>query len=413
MNTTEQKTTFSFIDANRKRVTVEAEITYRNGYKELTFSGDYGNGLGQIVDHIKPANEAQTKLVELWSKYHLNGMTAGTPKQNEALNSPEFEAFKIQCADIVRKAKEVERIATGTLKQYAEFVGYKVDDKLFCSLMMKQDFELLQAYWNKKPNAKFLTLGKIFRSTDIQHPKFAYNSSVHPKVILSAFGDDFSVKKEFLKDQKLEPDTNYLYNNKPYSYGSAWLHVELPEDIEDQLTELSEAIEEYEEERKGEPLSDLSDSDLVALIEEQTNFSDRDAELCAALVRMFDLSENDLGDIEIDENRVTVQGTEYIAGDDSEMDEEVTEYIKDSLWAFRAEFIAGATDIPVEAIEALCEKCESGNDGLLRIVEKTCGLEYFVELAVSADGRAHFLNRYDGGEEEQSINGTTYYAYRQ
>ena len=29
------------------------------------------------------------------------------------------------------------------------------------------------------------------------------------------------------------------------------------------------------------------------------------------------------------------------------------------------------------------------------------------------DGRAHSLNRYDGNEYEQTVNGTTYYIYRQ
>jgi hypothetical protein len=36
-----------------------------------------------------------------------------------------------------------------------------------------------------------------------------------------------------------------------------------------------------------------------------------------------------------------------------------------------------------------------------------------MEEAISADGRGHFLNHYDGGEEEAEVGGTTFYAYRQ
>ncbi len=36
----------------------------------------------------------------------------------------------------------------------------------------------------------------------------------------------------------------------------------------------------------------------------------------------------------------------------------------------------------------------------------------FVSQAISADGRGHFLNTYDGNENEQTIEGTTFYIYR-
>ena len=51
-----QLTTFkkevSFIDANRNKALIEIELTHRNGYDELTLSGDYANGGGQVQDNI-------------------------------------------------------------------------------------------------------------------------------------------------------------------------------------------------------------------------------------------------------------------------------------------------------------------------------------------------------------------------
>ena len=49
---------------------------------------------------------------------------------------------------------------------------------------------------------------------------------------------------------------------------------------------------------------------------------------------------------------------------------------------------------------------------LAKAIESTCGLPAFIEEAVSADGYGHFLSRYDGEENEEEINGITYYIYR-
>jgi len=44
-------------------------------------SGEYNNGMGQCLDSIRPADNNQKRLIEIWKAYHLNGMNAGTPKQ--------------------------------------------------------------------------------------------------------------------------------------------------------------------------------------------------------------------------------------------------------------------------------------------------------------------------------------------
>ena len=98
----------------------------------------------------------------------------------------------------------------------------------------------------------------------------------------------------------------------------------------------------------------------------------------------------------------------YAIGTDAEADAACADYCKDSAWAFNASFLAGLTDLPEELFSALSEKCENGNDAVVRILEKTCGLEKFVAQAVSADGRGHFLSGYDGNENEEG----EFYIYR-
>jgi len=97
---------------------------------------------------------------------------------------------------------------------------------------------------------------------------------------------------------------------------------------------------------------------------------------------------------------------EYAVGTDKEADEACKEYIKDSAWAFRSSFICEYCNLPQELAEALeamqSKKCEGANDAILALIEKTeGGFDGFVEEAISADGRGHFLSSYDGEENER------------
>jgi len=45
-------------------------------------------------------------------------------------------------------------------------------------------------------------------------------------------------------------------------------------------------------------------------------------------------------------------------------------------------------------------------------VQKLDDIDSFVDAAISADGRGHFMSSYDGNENEEEVNGTTFYIYR-
>jgi hypothetical protein len=83
---------------------------------------------------------------------------------------------------------------------------------------------------------------------------------------------------------------------------------------------------------------------------------------------------------------------------DEEADEAVKESISETCVYFNASFLASMTELPEEVFTAL-----QSNDDIetcLKIIEKTCGLDDFVEEAIRYDGRGHFLNGYDGHEHE-------------
>ena len=106
-----------------------------------------------------------------------------------------------------------------------------------------------------------------------------------------------------------------------------------------------------------------------------------------------------------------IQGNEYKVLTDDEADDEVREYIDQSLWAFNPSFLsAHAKDgIDEDVFKMLSEKCESSNEAIKSLIKD---FDHLVDDAVLSDGRGHFLSSYDGYEHEVNIKGNYYYIYR-
>jgi hypothetical protein len=115
----------------------------------------------------------------------------------------------------------------------------------------------------------------------------------------------------------------------------------------------------------------------------------------------------------MDDQNEDVEGYEWKIYDDEEADEAVKEYIEESVWAFNSDFLAGETGIDADAFSSIQDKCESANPAIRSMIEGTCGMNRFVEDAVSADGRGHFLSSYDGEEFAFQSGGKWYFAYRE
>ncbi len=107
-----------------------------------------------------------------------------------------------------------------------------------------------------------------------------------------------------------------------------------------------------------------------------------------------------------------IDADDYLVLTDEEADERCTEYIKEALWTFNASFLAGETGIDEEVFTRLAEGYDSSNEAIESIINANGGMDSFVEAAIGADGRGHFLASYDHNENEAIYNGTTYYIYR-
>jgi hypothetical protein len=105
---------------------------------------------------------------------------------------------------------------------------------------------------------------------------------------------------------------------------------------------------------------------------------------------------------------------EYLVLTDREADKRTAEYIKDSVWAFNADFIASHSkisyDATVKVVKALQEKCEGANEDITALIKS---MPKFIADAIRADGRGHFLNHYDNNEDEVRVGSKTFYIYRQ
>ena len=99
-----------------------------------------------------------------------------------------------------------------------------------------------------------------------------------------------------------------------------------------------------------------------------------------------------------------VDGFEYLVLTEDEADEVAAAYIAESIWAFNADFILetcgldSGSNVVRSLRQIQKDSCEGCNDFISALVDGTCGIDEFVQAAIDADGRGHFLSSYDGEE---------------
>lgn len=104
-------------------------------------------------------------------------------------------------------------------------------------------------------------------------------------------------------------------------------------------------------------------------------------------------------------NSLEYCNSEYLVLTEEEADEKAAAYVKDSLWSFNADFIFRHSNIkyPSEAAVKAFQKmqyelCESANELVEALIND---IDSFIEAAIDADGRGHFISWYDGDENEE------------
>ena len=129
------------------------------------------------------------------------------------------------------------------------------------------------------------------------------------------------------------------------------------------------------------------------------------------LARELGIDTKEIGTVGLSDNTFeTDDGEEYLILTDEEADERCADYIRESIWAFNANFLAAhlKDGIDQEVIELIQSngKCESNNSAILSLIDD---LDHLIGDAIKCDGRGHFLAGYDGDELEL---GNDFFAYR-
>lgn len=145
---------------------------------------------------------------------------------------------------------------------------------------------------------------------------------------------------------------------------------------------------------------------------------DKDTAKQIALAEYLKCDYTDLEQDTNDHYGLTTFDESYAIGTEEEADEAAKEYVKGILWAFNSDFILDQCKLPSSMKKAFdiwkTEECESCNDDLEDIIDRLCGIDDFVDAAVSSDGRGSFLGTYSGDEDEinSDLLGEVYYVYR-
>jgi hypothetical protein len=140
-----------------------------------------------------------------------------------------------------------------------------------------------------------------------------------------------------------------------------------------------------------------------------------------ALSQFLKVSASEIEESRYDSKVLEAEGGEYLVLDDGEADRAVREYISESLWAFRPEFLAPLVKEEIaeeleefgesveEHIKELQKRSEDSNADVRNLIDD---FDFLVEEAVRADGRGHFLASYDNEEGETKVGGEWYFIYR-
>lgn len=116
----------------------------------------------------------------------------------------------------------------------------------------------------------------------------------------------------------------------------------------------------------------------------------------------------------------SVGNADYLILTDDDADTLVSKNIREELWAFNTNFIVSHsddsfTDRAIRAISKMQEElCEDANEIIYALIGGTAeDFTDFVDDAVAADGRGHFLSSYDGEENYfEDSDGDEWYIYR-
>lgn len=432
----------SLKDANGHVFKLDIEIEHRDGKDRFSMSSESGQG------KFKPANDEQQKLLGLWNKWQLNDCNQGSMEQMAFLDKYYAENPKHE------RTYENNRIV---------LVSHKQDGTPFLALELeefKMILDMHESNWKAAKKRKEVVMasikaiarsksGRWIKITELDYKYLHAIKAYKHKYDLKKIEDDgleyyryfhttsMNFRKarmehlEKILDNEIQEardrfmavaGRSMLYSSTGHAFGTKHFYWPLPEGMEEQLEELCNELDEQWEALSQTALdpNEIQGEAWDALLEQHEDEMDED-ELTYKLIFRYMMQEYmgytpGLDEIEYDPdyNTQEVGGYDIVFGTmETIIEENATDYIKNSLWAFNASFLSSQTGIPSSAFESMQKTCEDANDGIEAIIERTSSMASFVEAAIGADGIGHFLNSYDGTAHEYKFINTLYVMTRQ
>jgi hypothetical protein len=97
------------------------------------------------------------------------------------------------------------------------------------------------AGWSRAKVAEFRRIWGKWHLNDCTAGSPKQEEAVAQYRALEGRNSDYTKTKEYLERTGLEPDASFLHNGNPYSYGSAWLRREVPQEAINFLMALPDA----------------------------------------------------------------------------------------------------------------------------------------------------------------------------
>lgn len=352
-----KKTNVKFKDNDNILYNVEIEIKHLNGYPEFSMSGEGNGSSGQNNDRIKPKNPQQKRLLELWDKYHLNGMNAGTPKQTRLIEQMEQEttySYEKAC-DYLNSFDRDENPITAFDLQEIESEREALEGQIRDVENEIESLEECKEYYK----GKFMLGGGwiLWKDLGIKYP---YNNQSGFNNLFKHERKKREVKLEKLKSELEQAQAktllyDYGTDGNLYQYGSTWHKVDLPTNLWEEVEQLVRDITKIEElsKAKGGDWEELHNYKLVALgkyLELEPNEAEEDI-------------------TEEQDGVFSYCGTDYYVLTEEEAYDRAEDYLGDELWQMAVE--GGHTEL---------------------------GKKEWIEHVIETDGYGTTLNSYDGTE---------------
>jgi hypothetical protein len=213
---------------------------------------------------------------------------------------------------------------------------------------------------------------------------------------LSINGLPDSVEEESdLADLVLELKDNERMEMDRQGDGSYLISKEILEKLEI-VKSLCEKIQSLPQEEP--PFMGKTDDELLEVIYKKTGHNDIVGEHILVTLKQlkedgFEVKESLIDSLEVKEDCnvsfITIGGRQYIVADDSRAEAYARKYLEEG-----ADELMGIDDLP-------------------EIMKEYIDIDRWVNDCISCDGLGHTLNKYDGREDCQSVNGDYYNLYRQ